>query len=45
MFGAEELAVFIDQASYVAVNDYEWGMLQQEDRPRWPPTSWRGSRR
>ncbi len=30
MFEAEDLATFIDQASYVAVNDYEWGMLQQK---------------
>jgi adenosine kinase len=30
MFDADDLAVFIDQASYVAVNDYEWGMLQQK---------------
>jgi adenosine kinase len=30
MFGAEELAVFIDQATWVAVNDYEWSMLQQK---------------
>ena len=30
MFGAEELAVFIDQATWVAVNDYEWQMLQQK---------------
>jgi adenosine kinase len=29
MFGAEELNTFIGQASWVAVNDYEWGMLQQ----------------
>ena len=29
-FGAAELAVFIEQASWVAVNDYEWGMLQQK---------------
>ncbi len=30
MFGAEELAVFIDQATWVAVNDYEWGMMHQK---------------
>ena len=30
MFGAEELAVFIDQATWVAVNDYEWSMMQQK---------------
>jgi adenosine kinase len=30
MFGAPELAVFIEQATWVAVNDYEWEMLQQK---------------
>ncbi|HEY4442938.1 MAG TPA: carbohydrate kinase family protein [Steroidobacteraceae bacterium] len=30
MFGAEELKAFIAQARWVAVNDYEWGMLQQK---------------
>jgi adenosine kinase len=30
MFGGEELANFIDQATWVAVNDYEWQMLQQK---------------
>ncbi len=30
MFGGEELALFIDQATWVAVNDYEWQMLQQK---------------
>ncbi len=30
MFGAEELAVFIAQATWVAVNDYEWQVLQQK---------------
>jgi adenosine kinase len=30
MFGGEELALFIDQAAWVAVNDYEWQMLQQK---------------
>jgi adenosine kinase len=30
MFGAEELKTFIRQARWVAVNDYEWGMLQQK---------------
>ncbi len=30
MFGAEDLEVFIDQATWVAVNDYEWGLLQQK---------------
>ena len=30
MFGAEELKTFIGQATWVAVNDYEWGLLQQK---------------
>jgi adenosine kinase len=30
MFGSEELKSFIAQARWVAVNDYEWGMLQQK---------------
>jgi adenosine kinase len=30
MFGAEELRTFIAQARWVAVNDYEWGLLQQK---------------
>jgi adenosine kinase len=30
MFDAEELRTFIGQATWVAVNDYEWGMLQQK---------------
>ncbi len=30
MFGADELKTFLGQASWVAVNDYEWGMLQQK---------------
>jgi adenosine kinase len=30
MFGGEELRTFIGQATWVAVNDYEWGMLQQK---------------
>ncbi len=30
MFGREELDQFIDQASWVALNDYEWQMLQQK---------------
>ncbi len=30
LFGAEELKTFISQARWVAVNDYEWGMLQQK---------------
>lgn len=29
MFGAEELETFIEQANYVAVNDYESGMLTE----------------
>jgi adenosine kinase len=29
LFGAEELKAFIRQARWVAVNDYEWGVLQQ----------------
>jgi adenosine kinase len=29
MFGAEDLKTFITQARWVAVNDYEWGLLQQ----------------
>ncbi|MGJ8669828.1 MAG: carbohydrate kinase family protein [Oceanococcus sp.] len=29
MFGADELNVFIEQATYVAVNDYESGMLSE----------------
>ena len=29
MFGAGELQTFIAQARWVAVNDYEWGLLQQ----------------
>jgi adenosine kinase len=29
MFGGAELRAFIEQASYVAVNDYEWQLLQQ----------------
>jgi len=28
MFGGEELKAFIAQARWVAVNDYEWGLLQ-----------------
>ncbi len=35
MFSGEELAQFIDQAAWVAVNDYEWGMLQQ--KTGWSP--------
>jgi adenosine kinase len=30
MFSAEELKTFIGQARWVAVNDYEWEMLQQK---------------
>jgi adenosine kinase len=30
MFGGEELKTFIAQARWVAVNDYEWGLLQQK---------------
>jgi adenosine kinase len=30
MFGAEELKTFIRQARWLALNDYEWGMLQQK---------------
>jgi adenosine kinase len=30
LFGGEELKTFIRQARWVAVNDYEWGMLQQK---------------
>jgi adenosine kinase len=30
MFGAQELKTFIGQARWVAVNDYEWGFLQQK---------------
>jgi adenosine kinase len=30
MFGGEELNTFIEQAAWVAVNDYEWGLLQQK---------------
>src|ERR1700678_1533138 len=30
MFGGEELKTFISQARWVAVNDYEWGLLQQK---------------
>jgi len=30
MFGGDELETFIRQARWVAVNDYEWGMLQQK---------------
>jgi adenosine kinase len=30
MFAAQELRTFIEQASWIAVNDYEWGLLQQK---------------
>jgi adenosine kinase len=30
MFGGEDLKAFIAQARWVAVNDYEWGLLQQK---------------
>ena len=30
MFGAEDLDRFVSQASWVAVNDYEWQMVQQK---------------
>jgi adenosine kinase len=30
MFGGEELKTFIEQATWVAVNDYEWGLMQQK---------------
>ena len=30
MFGGEELRRFIEQATWVAVNDYEWQVLQQK---------------
>jgi adenosine kinase len=30
MFSGPEIAHFIEQAAWVAVNDYEWGMLQQK---------------
>jgi adenosine kinase len=30
MFGPEELKTFIAQARWVAVNEYEWGLLQQK---------------
>jgi adenosine kinase len=30
MFGAAELNQFIDQATWVTVNDYEWQMMQQK---------------
>jgi adenosine kinase len=30
LFGGEELRTFIGQARWVALNDYEWGLLQQK---------------
>jgi adenosine kinase len=30
MFSGEELKTFIDQAAWVAVNDYEWQLMQQK---------------
>ena len=33
MFGGEELRRFVEQASWVTVNDYEWEMLK--DRTGW----------
>ena len=30
MFGAAELQVFIDQATWVTLNDYEWELMQQK---------------
>jgi adenosine kinase len=30
MFGDDELRTFIQQARWVALNDYEWGMLQEK---------------
>jgi adenosine kinase len=30
MFDGDELKAFIRQASWIALNDYEWGMLQQK---------------
>ena len=30
MFGGEELRAFIEQATWMTVNDYEWGLLQQK---------------
>lgn len=30
MFGAEELVAFLDQATWAAVNDYEWEMMRQK---------------
>ena len=30
MFGGDDLTRFVEQATWVAVNDYEWGMVQQK---------------
>jgi adenosine kinase len=30
LFGAEDLTRFVDQATWMAVNDYEWGLIQQK---------------
>ena len=30
MFSGQELRTFIEQATWVAVNDYEWGLLEQK---------------
>jgi adenosine kinase len=30
MFNGEELRTFIDQASWLTVNDYEWGLIQKQ---------------
>jgi len=30
MFGGDDLERFVGQATWVAVNDYEWGMIQQK---------------
>jgi adenosine kinase len=30
MFGGDDIARFVDQATWVAVNDYEWGLIQQK---------------
>lgn len=32
LFSGDELRAFIDQASWVAVNDYEWQMVQEKTR-------------
>jgi adenosine kinase len=32
MFGGEELRQFIDQATWVAVNDYEWQLVQEKTK-------------